>query len=437
MPQTVAPQTATPQTAAEKLLSRQAGYEVEAGDIVVVPVDNAMATDATAPFAIRAFEQMGGSRVWDRQRLALILDHATPAPNERISTLHSLMRRFAGEQGVKLYDVGDGICHQLMMENGHVAPGELFVGADSHTPTLGAVGAFAVGVGSTDLAAVMHTGRIWLKVPHTLRIELTGTLRPGTHAKDVILHLVGRLGIAGATYEAVEFSGDTVATMTLASRMVLANMVAEMGAKTAIVDTAGLERQEMPDALLERLHTNGPLAGLTADPGASYRATHRLDVSDLGAQVAVPHQPDQVRDVREVAGTKVDMAFIGSCTNSRLEDLHAAAQMLRGRRLAPGVRLIVAASSRTVFDAALRDGTIEAMSAAGATFITSGCGPCVGTHQGVPGDDETVVSTTNRNFRGRMGNPNANVYLGSPALVAAAAVAGHIVDPAEVLGGVA
>jgi len=423
-----------PQTAAEKLLSRKAGHEVEAGDIAVVPVDGAMATDATAPFAIKAFEALGGARVWDASRMALVLDHAVPPPNERVSNLHVLMRRFAAEHGLKLYEVGEGICHQLMVENGHVAPGELFVGADSHTPTLGAVGAFAVGVGSTDLAAVMHTGRIWLKVPRTLRVELTGRLRPGTYAKDVILHLVGRLGIAGATYEAVEFAGDTVEGMTLASRMVLANMVAEMGAKTALVDTAGLERQELPEALRERLHAGGPPEELRADPGASYRAVHRLDVSDLGAQVAVPHQPDEVRDVREVAGVKVDMAFIGSCTNARLEDLHVAARVLRGRKVAPGVRLIIAASSKRVFAEALRDGTVETLTEAGATFITSGCGPCVGTHQGVPGDGETVISSTNRNFRGRMGNPNANVYLGSPAVVAAAAAAGHIVDPAEVLG---
>src|SRR5690606_8250874 len=276
-------QAATPRTAAEKLLSRKAGYDVEAGDIVVVPVVNAMATDSTAPFAIKAFEKMAGTRVWDPARMALILDHATPAPNERISNLHNLMRRFAAEQGVKLYEVGEGICHQLMMENGHVAPGELFVGADSHTPTLGAVGAFAVGVGSTDLAAVMHTGRIWLKVPRTLRVELSGRLRPGTYAKDVILHLVGAHGIAGATYEAVEFAGPTVEDMTLASRMVLANMVAEMGAKTALVDTAGLERQELPAPLRQRLGASGPLEDLRADPGARYRAVHRLDVSDLGA----------------------------------------------------------------------------------------------------------------------------------------------------------
>lgn len=423
-----------PQTAAEKILSRKAGEAVEAGDIAVVPVDGAMATDTTAPFAIQAFEKMGGTRVWDPARMSLILDHATPAPNERISNLHTMMRRFARQHGTHFYEIGNGICHQLMMENGHVAPGELFVGADSHTPTLGAIGAFAVGVGSTDLAAVMHTGRIWLKVPRTVRIELSGRLRAGTYAKDVILHLVGKLGIAGATYEAVEFAGSAVAGMTLASRMVLANMVAEMGAKTALVDTAGLELMTLPAPLQERLAEMVPLPDVTADEGATYRAVHRVDVSDLGAQVAVPHSPDSVRDVREVAGTRVDMAFLGSCTNARLEDLHVAAEVLRGKRLAKGVRLIVAAASRAVFDAALADGTVATLSSAGATFITSGCGPCVGTHQGVPGDGEVVISSTNRNFRGRMGNPNANVYLGSPAVVAAAAVAGEIVDPAEVLG---
>ncbi len=423
-----------PQTAAEKILSRKAGEAVEAGDIAVVPVDGAMATDTTAPFAIQAFEKMGGTRVWDPARMSLILDHATPAPNERISNLHTMMRRFARQHGTHFYEIGNGICHQLMMENGHVAPGELFVGADSHTPTLGAIGAFAVGVGSTDLAAVMHTGRIWLKVPRTVRIELSGRLRAGTYAKDVILHLVGKLGIAGATYEAVEFAGSAVAGMTPASRMVLANMVAEMGAKTALVDTAGLELMTLPAPLQERLAELVPLPDVTADEGATYRAVHRVDVSDLGAQVAVPHSPDSVRDVREVAGTRVDMAFLGSCTNARLEDLHVAAEVLRGKRLAKGVRLIVAAASRAVFDAALADGTVATLSSAGATFITSGCGPCVGTHQGVPGDGEVVISSTNRNFRGRMGNPNANVYLGSPAVVAAAAVAGEIVDPAEVLG---
>ena len=414
-----------PQTAAEKILSRKAGEVVRAGDIAVVPVDGAMATDATAPFAIKAFQGMGGKSVWAPERISLILDHATPPPNERVSTLHVMMRDFARQHGTHFYDVGEGICHQLMMENGHAAPGELFVGADSHTPTLGALGAFAIGVGSTDLAAVMLTGRIWLKVPRTVRIELGGSLRRGTYAKDVILHLVGKLGIAGATYDAVEFGGAATRSMTLASRMVLANMVAEMGAKTALVDTDDLQ---LPEALAGRtFEDHGP------DEGAEYRAVHHLDVSDLAAQVAVPHSPDAVRDVREVAGTKVQQAFIGSCTNSRLEDLHQAAAILRGKRVAPGVRLIIATASRRILNEGMADGTVQALSEAGASFITSGCGPCVGTHQGVPGDGETVISSTNRNFRGRMGNPNANVYLGSPAVVAAAALAGEIVDPAQFL----
>lgn len=408
-----------PQTIAEKLLSERAGRDVEPGDIVVVPVDGAMATDATAPFALQAFERMGGERVWDPERLSLVIDHATPAPNERISTLHTLMRRFAREQGVRLYDVGEGICHQLMVENGHVRTGELFVGADSHTPTYGALGAFAVGVGSTDLAGVLLTGKIWLKVPQTVRIALTGRLPDGVSAKDVVLYLVGRLGIAGATYEAVEFGGEAVRPLSLASRMVLANMVAEMGAKTALVETEGLQLSDGSDA-----------PPLLADAGAGYRHGLEVDVSALRPQVAVPDSPDNVCDIDAVLGAKVDMAFIGSCTNSRLEDLHAAARILAGRRLAPGVRLIVTAASRHIFNQALADGTVSTLSDAGATFITSGCGPCVGTHQGVPGDGETVISSTNRNFRGRMGNPNAGIYLASPEVVAAAAVAGEIVDPA-------
>ena len=277
-------------TASEKILSAKAGEVVRAGDIVVAEVDGAMGTDATAPFAIKAFEGMGGGAVWNRERFALVLDHATPAPNERVSGLHSLMREFALDQGVKLYEVGDGICHQLMVENGHAGPGEVFVGADSHTPTIGALGTFAVGVGSTDLAAVMRTGRIWLKVPRSIRVDLQGEFRPGTFPKDVILHLVGALGIAGATYEAVEFGGSAVRNLSLAGRMVLANMVAEMRAKAGLVDTEGLE---LPAAL-----TGRSFAEHNADPGASYRRRLDLNISDLGPQVAAPDLPDNVQDVR-------------------------------------------------------------------------------------------------------------------------------------------
>jgi 3-isopropylmalate/(R)-2-methylmalate dehydratase large subunit len=407
-----------PQTVAEKILSTHAGERVAAGEIIIVPVDGAMATDATGPFAIRAFQEMGGSRLWDPERMSLVLDHASPAPNERASSLHVMLREFAAEMGCRLYDVGDGICHQLMVEDQRVRPGDLFVGADSHTPTYGALGAFAVGAGSTDTAGVMLTGETWLKVPASIRIELHSELPAGVSAKDVILHLVGRLGIAGATYEAVEFIGPGLESMTLASRMVLANMVAEMGAKTALVDTRGLE---LP---YEFSH-------ITADPGAHYRKAYHVDLAALRPQISLPHSPDRVVDIDQAVGQKINAAFIGSCTNSRLEDLQAAAEVLRGRQLAPGVRLVIAPASRTVFNQALRDGTIEVLSEAGATFISAGCGPCVGTHQGVPGNGEAVISSTNRNFPGRMGNRNAEVFLASPAVVAAAAAAGEIIDPAD------
>lgn len=407
-----------PQTISEQIISAHAGKAVTAGEIVIVPVDGAMATDATAPFAIRAFEAMGGDNVWDASKISLILDHATPAPNERVANLHQMMREFATKHGIKLYDVGAGICHQLMVENDHVRPGHIFTGADSHTPTYGALGAFAVGMGSADIAAVWKTGKTWLKVPHTIQIKIDGELQTGVCAKDIILHIVGRLGIAGATYDAIEFTGSTVATMTLASRMVLANMVAEMGAKAGLVDTTNLE---LPYTF----------AHYASRPDATYRAKHTINISELEPQIAVPHSPDAIRPISTLLGTRIDAAFIGSCTNSRLEDLQAAAEVVRGQTLK--TRLIIAPASRHIFNQAMQDGTLATLSAAGASFITSGCGPCVGTHQGVPGDGEAVISSTNRNFRGRMGNPNAEIYLASPAVVAAAAVAGRIVRPSEIM----
>lgn len=409
------------QTIAEKILSRRAGKAVRAGDIVIVSVDGVMATDATAPMAIQAFREMGGRRPWDPTRTFLVIDHAAPAPNETVANLHQLMRAFARETGCRLYDVGEGICHQLMVENGHVRPGDLFLGADSHSPTYGAVNAFGVGVGSTDLAAAMLTGKTWLKAPRTVRIVLHGGLRPGVTAKDVILRLVKELGADGANYRAIEFTGEAVHAMSLAGRMTLANMTAEMGAKTALVDPTGLR-------------LDYPFEPVYPDPGAEYEATLTLDVSALRPQVARPHAPDNVVPVDEVQGTLVHYAFIGSCTNTRLEDLAAAAAVLRGRRLAAGVRLVIAPASRRVFEEALAQGYVATLLAAGATFIPAGCGPCVGSHLGVPGDGEVVISSANRNFRGRMGNPRAEIYLASPAVVAASALTGVITDPAEVVG---
>lgn len=408
------------QTTAEKLISKHAKQDVFAGDLAIVNVDAVMATDATGPFTIKSFREMGGTKLWDAERVSLILDHATPAPNERISNLHHMLREFATEMGCHFYDVGEGICHQLMVENEHVKPGDLFLGADSHTPTYGALNAFAAGMGSTDLAAVMLTGKTWLKVPETVRFELVGELPAGITAKDMILFLVGKTGIAGATYMSVEFTGEAIRDFTLASRMVLANMVAEMGAKTGLVDPTGLELWYEWEACYP-------------DTDANYSISHRFDVSQLKPQIAAPHSPGNVTDIETIQGKKIQQAFIGSCTNARLEDLRMAAKVLKGKTIASGVRFLIAPASRRVFNDALADGTIQILSEAGATFINSGCGPCVGTLGGIPADGEVIISSTNRNFQGRMGNPKAEIYLASPAVVAASALTGEISNPADVL----
>jgi 3-isopropylmalate/(R)-2-methylmalate dehydratase large subunit len=406
------------QTIVEKIVSDHSGRTVSAGEIAIVDVDGVMATDATAPLAIQAFEKMSGRHLWDPEGVSLVIDHASPAPNERIGNLHKMMRDFSRRVGGHFYDVGEGICHQLMVENQHVRPGHIFVGADSHTLTYGALNALAIGVGSTDLAAVMLTGKIWLKVPETIKFEMSGRFARGITAKDLILFLVGQLSISGATYKAIEYTGPALHNLSLASRMTLANMSAEMGAKTTFVDPTGL-------ALPYDFEPTFP------DEDANYVKQYSLNISELKPQVAVPHSPDKVLPIDQVRGQRIDQAFIGSCTNARLEDLHMAARIIEGKQVHPQVRLVIAPASKQIFNRALQDGTLGILSEAGASFITSGCGPCVGTHLGIPGDGEVVISSTNRNFRGRMGNPKASVYLSSPAVVAAAALCGEIVNPAE------
>lgn len=404
-------------TIIQKIISSHSKQEPIVGDIAIVDVDLVMATDTTGPLTIKAFENMGGTKVWDNEKMVLVIDHASPAPNEGIAVLHDLIRDFAEKQNIKLYDVGDGICHQLIIDNHHVKPGDLVLGADSHTCTYGAVGAFATGVGSTDLAGAMLTGQTWLKVPETIKIVLNGKLPDGVVAKDLILHIVGEIGIQGATYQAIEFTGESIETMSLDSRLTMSNMVIEMGAKAGFVDLKGLELPYEYEAV-------------TPDPDAVYSQVLEFDVSQLEPQIAVPHSPDNVKGISELLDIPIQQAFIGSCTNGRLEDLQAAAEILKDKKVHPKVRLIIAPASRQVFQEALADGTVETLSAAGATFLPSGCGPCVGTHQGIPGNAENVASSTNRNFQGRMGNRNSNVYLGSPAFVAMAALNGKIVNPA-------
>jgi 3-isopropylmalate/(R)-2-methylmalate dehydratase large subunit len=400
-------------TIAEKILSAHAGREVKAGELCIVPVDGCMATDTTAPLAIKAFKEMGGTRLYDKNKFHLVIDHAAPAPNERIANLHQLMRQFAAEQDSSLFDIGSGICHQVMADHQKVKPGDVFMGADSHTPTYGALNAFACGVGSTDLAAVMLTGKIWLKVPSTIKVMLNGNLQKGVSGKDLALFVCKNLTISGATYQAVEYEGTAVESLSLSQRMALCNMSAELGAKTGLVNPKGLK---LP-------YTFKPVY---PDGDAAYVKTINLDVSGLPPQLAVPNSPDDVHEVKKYEGTKITYAFIGTCTNGRLDDLQTAAKILKGKHIAKGVRMIIAPASKQTLIDALSDGTIQILMEAGATIINSGCGPCVGSHEGIPGDGEVVISAANRNFKGRMGNPNAKIFLASPATVAASALKGYI-----------
>lgn len=415
------------QTIIEKILSRASGKSCRAGEIVVAKVDCAMAQDGTAPLAIQAFERMGGTGLFDPDRVNLVIDHSAPSPTEGISNLHKLMRDFAREKGAKLYDIGCGVCHQVMVESGRVGPGCVVVGADSHTCTYGALNAFSTGVGSTDMAAALISGHMWFKVPETIKIVCRGTLPKGVYAKDLILYLIGALTADGATYKSVEFTGEAFAALSMEGRFTVANMAVEMGAKAGL-----MEADAKTFAWLEACGGKDftPVAG---DPDASYITVKEYDVSTLEPQVARPHRVDNVAPLTAVAGLKIDQAFIGTCTNGRLEDLRTAAAVLDGKSVHPHVRLIVAPVSRRVYLEAMKDGTLARFAEAGAAVVTPGCGPCVGTHNGVPANGEVVVSTANRNFKGRMGNSNAEIYLASPAAVAAAAVAGEITDPREFL----
>jgi len=400
-------------TITEKIISSHVGRTVHAGEVIVTPVDGVMATDTTGPMTIMSFKAMGGNKVFNPDKCALILDHAVPPPNERIANLHAMMRDFAQEQGIRLFDIGEGICHQVMVEQQYVKPGDIFIGADSHTPTYGALNAMACGVGSTDLAATMMTGKIWLKVPETIKIVCNGKLQKGVAAKDLILFLVGKISISGATYNAIEFEGEAFEDMTLASRMTIANMVAEMGGKTGLVHPKGLKLDYDHKVVIPDLNAN-------------YKKVYTFDVSKLTAQISAPESPDNVGEILDHLGKKINYAFIGTCCNGRLEDLQAAAEVLKGKRIKSGVRFLIApASKKTMLDA-MSDGTLQTLIEAGASIITPGCGPCVGTHQGVPGNGEVVISAANRNFKGRMGNPNSNIYLASPATVAASALNGEI-----------
>ncbi len=414
-------------TIAEKILSTKSKRDARANDIVIADLDFTMGQDGTSGLAIRAFDEMNAARVFDPARVAMVIDHSAPSPLEGVSALHQQMRNFAANQGINFYDIGDGVCHQLVPERGHVVPGDLVIGADSHTCTYGAINVFSTGVGSTDLAAGIISGKLWFKVPETIKFVLNGTLPKGVYSKDLILYLIGDITADGATYMAAEYTGQAIADLSVEARFTISNMAIEMGAKCGL-----MEADDKTIAWVKE-HSKKEFEPVRADADAVYAQVLEYDVSNLEPQVARPHTVDNVAPISVVAGTPIQQGFIGTCTNGRIEDLRIGAEILKGKKIAKNTRLIVAPSSRQVMLQALKEGLIEIFVESGAAVVTPGCGPCVGTHNGVPSDGENVISTANRNFKGRMGNNKAFVYLGSPATVAASVLTGKLTDPREFL----
>ncbi len=420
------------QTMAEKILARAAAKKsVAPGELISARVDMALGNDITAPVAIQEFAKIGVEAVFDRERIALIPDHFTPSKDIKTAQQVQLMRQFARKHGIAhYYEVGRmGIEHALLPELGLVLPGDVVIGADSHTCTYGALGAFATGVGSTDLAAVMATGEIWFKVPPTVRLVFEGHPRPWVGGKDFILYAIGQLGVDGARYTALEFTGPAIENLDMDGRFTVSNMAIEAGAKVGLIPP-----DEVTGRYLER-RARRPYQFITGDDGAPVQEEHRWDVSELEPQVACPFSPANTRPVSDVAGTPLDQVVIGSCTNGRIEDLRQAARFLEGKKVHPRVRLIVIPATQAVYLQALREGLLEIFTLAEAAVSTPTCGPCLGGHMGILAEEETALATTNRNFVGRMGHPKSKVYLAGPAVAAASAVAGCIAPPEETVEG--
>jgi 3-isopropylmalate/(R)-2-methylmalate dehydratase large subunit len=412
-------------TLAEKILSDKSGADARAGDIVVARVDLAFVQDTTGPLTVKQFRSTGSRGICDSLRAAIFLDHAAPSPDQELSNDHILLRSFARDTGCLIYDVGDGVCHQIVAES-LARPGELVVGADSHTVTAGGLGAFACGMGSTDVAVVLQLGKTWFRVPESIRVSVTGQLTGAVSGKDLILHLIGLIGADGATYKALEFGGSAIDQMSISQRLTVANMVVEAGAKAGLFPSDGVTRGYLAEQGREEDYRP-----LTPDADAVYESTIEIDTSRLEPTVARPHTVDNTALARELKGIKIQQVYIGTCTNGRLEDMAAAARILKGHQRHPQTRLVVAPASRRVLLEAISAGYIEEMLRAGAVVLPPGCGACLGLHQGVLGDGENCLTTANRNFEGRMGNPKAFVYLGSPATAAASAITGEITDPRE------
>jgi 3-isopropylmalate/(R)-2-methylmalate dehydratase large subunit len=409
-------------TMAEKILSRASGGEARAGDTVVGRIDRLMSHEGFR-FVARVLAEAGVTKVWDPDRMVIVLDHAVPAPDEATASEHGFIRSQVEKLGIgTFYDVRGGISHQVMVEKGHVRPGELVCGTDSHSTMYGALGAAGTGIGFTEAAYVCATGTLWFTVPETILFRMRGALGKGVLSKDVLLYLAGKFTVEGASYKAIEWRGDGAASLSVESRMTMANMAVEMGAKFGF-----FEADEKTFAYLEEHGVpRGSYAPLAPDEDATYEQVHEVDLASIEPQVAMPHSPDNVRPVSELRGVKVNQALLGSCTNARIEDLRLAASVLRGRTVAKGVRMYVSPASVDVYRQAMREGLLEDFMAAGAIVLNSGCGACFGKHLGLLGAGEVCISSTNRNFQGRMGSAQAQVYLASPLTVAASAITGQI-----------
>ncbi len=415
-------------TLAEKILATKAGLtSVEPGQLIDVPVDLALANDITAPITIKIFREAGIPKVWDREKIVLVMDHFTPNKDIASAEQVRLCREFAKEQGlIHYYEGGNcGIEHVLLPEEGLVVPGDIVVGADSHTCTYGALGAFATGVGSTDLAATWITGRTWFRVPETIKFVYRGKLRPWVTGKDLILYTIGDIGVDGALYKAMEFSGEVIRRLSMAERFTMANMAIEAGGKVGLIEP------DKKTLNFVRRHSQRPPLVLKADRKAQYLEVREYDCSKIEPQVAFPHLPSNTKPISEVGHIDIDQVVIGSCTNGRIEDLALAARILKGRKVNSNVRAIIIPGSPRVYREALRKKYIEVFLEAGAIVSPPTCGPCLGGHMGILAKGERAVSTTNRNFVGRMGHPESEVYLASPAVAAASAVLGRIASPEE------
>ncbi|MBN2097441.1 MAG: 3-isopropylmalate dehydratase large subunit [Candidatus Omnitrophica bacterium] len=411
-------------TIAEKILSRHCRKKLKSKDIAICDIDFCFSQDGTSELVIDSFNYIGRKKIFNQQKYAIVIDHSAPSPKLQISNIHQKLRSFSQKQGSLLFDAGSGVCHQVIPEAGLVLPGNLVVGADSHTCTYGALNAFACGLGSTDIAIVLASGRNWFRVPETYKFILKGKLPPATTAKDVILYLIGQMGANGCTYKAIEFAGPVVQRLSMDGRFTISNMVVEMGAKCGLflVD-------EKTTRWLKARSTKKAFQAVAPDQDARYAEVKEFDLSRLTPQIAQPDSVDNVVNIEQLLGTRINLAFLGTCTNGRLEDLTQAATIFKGKSVHPDVTLIVAPASKEVYLQAAEKGILAVLIRAGAIILPPGCGPCVGTHAGIPADGQKVISTANRNFKGRMGNPRSSIYLASPLSLAASCIEGKITDP--------